>query len=170
MYSKFTVIAGLVLTSAFFSTSALSSTLKDKRTNSFSYSTALNENEVKQKLLSEFSRWEGVKYKFGGSSTQGIDCSALMQAIYHSAFAEHLPGRLPRTTAQQLTQGISTGKHELRAGDLVFFRMAKNERHVGVYIGDDRFIHASTSQGVMISSLNNDYWDKRYKTARRIMV
>lgn len=129
-----------------------------------------DEKEMRDRILSEFAQWEGVKYKLGGASKKGIDCSSLMQEIYHAAFADTLNERLPRTTARQIGYGVSTTRAELRPGDLVFFRMTSAERHVGVYIGDAQFIHASTSQGVMISSLQNDYWVKRYTTARRVIV
>lgn len=129
-----------------------------------------DEKEVRDRILSEFAQWEGVKYKLGGASKKGIDCSSLMQEIYHSAFADTLNERLPRTTARQISHGVGTTRADLRPGDLVFFRMTPAERHVGVYIGDTQFVHASTSQGVMISSLKNDYWKKRYTTARRVIV
>ncbi|ERK06747.1 NLP/P60 protein [Serratia fonticola AU-P3(3)] len=125
---------------------------------------------MRDRILSEFAQWEGVKYKLGGTSKKGIDCSSLMQEIYHGAFADTLNERLPRTTARQISHGVSAPRADLRPGDLVFFRMTPAERHVGVYIGDSEFIHASTSQGVKISSLQNDYWVKRYTTARRVIV
>lgn len=121
------------------------------------------------KILNEYARWEGVKYRLGGTTPKGIDCSSLMQEIFHAAF-EDMPGaRLPRTTAGQIGYGTGTPRADLRPGDLIFLRMSHAERHVGVYIGEDRFIHASTSQGVKISSLQNDYWIKRYATARRVL-
>ena len=129
-----------------------------------------DEKEMRDRILSEFAQWEGVKYKLGGASKKGIDCSSLMQEIYHAAFADTLNERLPRTTAHQINHGVGTSRAELRPGDLVFFRMTPAERHVGVYIGDTQFVHASTSQGVKISSLQNDYWKKRYTTARRVIV
>lgn len=129
-----------------------------------------DEKEMRDKILTEFARWEGVKYQLGGTSEKGIDCSSLMQEIYHTAFADTLNERLPRTTARQINHGVSTMRANLRPGDLVFFRMAASERHVGVYVGDAQFIYASTSKGVMISNLQNDYWVKRHTTARRIIV
>jgi lipoprotein Spr len=120
--------------------------------------------------MSEFERWEGVKYRFGGTTMQGIDCSSLMQKIFHGAFEDTLRRLLPRTTAQQLKQGVKTSRDDLKAGDLIFFRISSNLRHVGVYIGDDKFVHASTSKGVIISTLENDYWSERYNTARRIVL
>lgn len=131
---------------------------------------AHSEKDIRDKILTEFDRWKGVKYKFGGTSADGIDCSSLMQEIYHTAFAEKLKGQLPRTTAQQIKQGAHTAKSNLKPGDLIFFQMTRTGRHVGVYIGDKKFIHASTSQGVTVSTLDNAYWNKRFETARRILA
>jgi len=127
------------------------------------------EHEIRARILAEYTRWEGVKYRLGGSSQRGIDCSSLMQEIFHAAFDDVLSTRLPRTTAGQIGHGTGAPRSDLRPGDLIFFRMSVAERHVGVYIGEDKFIHASTSQGVKISSLQNDYWVKRYTTARRVL-
>ncbi|HEY2451100.1 MAG TPA: NlpC/P60 family protein [Scandinavium sp.] len=129
----------------------------------------VNEDEIRKKILSQYSRWQGVKYQFGGTSIKGIDCSSLMQQIFHSAFSETPRNRLPRTTSEQIKQGVQASVVELKPGDLLFFQMSPNERHVGVYIGDAQFVHASTSKGVMISDLKNDYWKLRFKTARRVI-
>ena len=73
---------------------------------------------------------------------------------------------LPRSTSEQRYLGHQIQKHELRKGDLVFFR---GNNHVGVYIGNNQFMHASTSQGVTISSLDEDYWSRTYTQSRRVM-
>ena len=73
---------------------------------------------------------------------------------------------LPRSTSEQLYLGRQIQKHELRKGDLVFFR---RNNHVGVYIGNNQFMHASSSQGVTISSLDEDYWSRTYTQSRRVM-
>ena len=85
-----------------------------------------------------------------------------MQTAFWSAYGIELP----RSTAEQRYLGRKIGKHELRKGDLVFFR---RNSHVGVYLGNNQFMHASTSQGVTISSLDEDYWAKTYTQSRRIM-
>lgn len=129
----------------------------------------LNDEDIRKKILKQYSLWQGVKYKFGGTTVNGIDCSSLMQQIFHAAFPDSLRRPLPRTTAEQLKQGSLTSLVALKPGDLLFFQMSENERHVGVYIGDEKFIHASTSKGVMISDLTNHYWKKRFKLARRVI-
>lgn len=128
------------------------------------------DKEIRDKILAEFYLWEGVKYKFGGTSIHGIDCSSLIQKIYHRAFSDSLQIKLPRTTAQQIKHGSHTPKSRLKPGDLVFFKMPDNGRHVGIYIGNEQFIHASTSKGVTISDLSNVFWKMHYTTARRILT
>lgn len=129
----------------------------------------VSEDKIRNKILSQYSRWQGVKYQLGGTTKNGIDCSSFVQQIFHAAFPETPRPRLPRTTAEQIKQGTLTSVVKLRPGDLVFFQMAADERHVGVYIGNAQFAHASTSKGVMISDLKNDYWKTRFKTARRVI-
>lgn len=142
-----------------------SSLLRDYRSDGF----YMDEVSVRNEIMDEFDRWAGVRYQFGGASDNGIDCSSLMQKIYHSAF-NNVPGaRLLRTTAQQIEQGTQVRRNDLRVGDLIFFSQPSGN-HVGVYIGEDEFIHASTSKGVMISTMKNDYWSKRFKQARRILA
>lgn len=116
-------------------------------------------------LLNEFDIWEGTPYRYGGANKQGIDCSALIQKIYLSSFNL----KLPRTTARQSRQGYPIKKSKLQVGDLVFFKTSLTENHVGIFIGDGRFLHASSSQGVTISALNNRYWRSKYWQSRRIL-
>jgi lipoprotein Spr len=93
-----------------------------------------------------------------------VDCSALMQHLFSDA--AHLD--LPRTTSEQIHRGVQVAQYRLKAGDLVFFQTGPNRKHVGVYIGDSQFIHASSSQGVTVSTLTDNYWQERYITARRV--
>lgn len=110
-------------------------------------------------------KWQGTRYLLGGSSLRGIDCSALMQHL----FRESLNLTLARTTSGQIKEGVKVDRHNLKVGDLIFFRTGPTERHVGVYIGNEEFIHASSSRGVTVSTLENQYWQERYITARRIV-
>lgn len=119
---------------------------------------------IKSKILAQYSRWKGTRYHFGGSSHRGIDCSALMQAIIHGSMNKDLP----RTTGQQIHNGYHIAQNELKPGDLVFFKTSGSTRHVGVYVGNNEFIHASKIKGVTVSSLANNYWQAHYETARRI--
>ncbi|WP_373779143.1 NlpC/P60 family protein [Glaesserella sp.] len=115
-----------------------------------------------QKVLAAYRNWAGTRYRLGGTTKAGIDCSAFVKATMNSAFNIHLP----RSTAEQKHAGKSISKSDLRPGDLVFFR--KN-RHVGVYIGGGKFIHASSSRGVTTSSLSENYWARNYTQSRRVL-
>lgn len=125
----------------------------------------LLEEKPRVLLLNEFDIWEGTPYRFGGQNKQGIDCSALIQKIYLSSFNL----KLPRTTERQSLQGYPINKSKLQVGDLVFFKTSLTQNHVGIFIGKGQFLHASGSQGVMISSLNNGYWRSKYWQSRRIL-
>lgn len=117
---------------------------------------------IRDALMDEHERWAGTPYRLGGTSFNGIDCSALVQNVFSEAFQVELP----RTTSRQVNTGVAISRTELEPGDLVFFRPPGN-RHVGIYVGDGRFMHASSSRGVMISKLNNSYWSRYYWQARR---
>ncbi|GIU14065.1 MULTISPECIES: NlpC/P60 family protein [unclassified Shewanella] len=123
-----------------------------------------NTAEAKSQLIQVHQEWKGVPYRLGGMSKGGIDCSGFVLMTFKSRFGV----QLPRTTAQQKELGKSVSKSQLRAGDLVFFKTGWSTRHVGIYISDSQFLHASTSQGVMISSLNNSYWKQKYWLSRRL--
>ena len=84
-------------------------------------------------------------------------------------FREQFGLELPRSTYEQQETGKSVSRTNLRTGDLVLFRAGSTGRHVGIYIGNNQFVHASTSSGVIISSMNEPYWKKRYNEARRVL-
>ena len=116
-------------------------------------------------LSKEYSKWDGVPYKYGGTSLRGVDCSSLMQIIYKNAFGL----KIPRTTANQAKIGHQVNKSTSREGDLVFFKTGYKTRHSGILIDKGNFIHSSTKYGVMISSLNNPYWKSKYWQTRRVL-
>ncbi|WP_244613167.1 C40 family peptidase [Modicisalibacter radicis] len=121
---------------------------------------------IRTALLDEHRRWVGTPYVLGGEGFQGIDCSALVQRVFNEAFAL----ALPRTTDDQVLEGQRIDRDSLKAGDLVFFRPPGPYNHVGIYVGSGRFLHASSSQGVIISRLDNVYWQRYYWQARRPMT
>lgn len=120
---------------------------------------------VRQGLLEYYDSWKGVPHRMGGLSRRGIDCSGFVYRTYRDAFGI----TLPRSTQLQAGTGIFVPRRHLSAGDLVFFRIGRNTRHVGIYLGNGQFMHASKSRGVMISSLDNPYWMQTYRRARRVM-
>lgn len=109
--------------------------------------------------------WRGTPYRYGGTTRDGIDCSAFVQLVYGDVFGINLP----RATAEQVHTGEMINRRDLRPGDLVFFKTRPRTRHVGIYLGEGEFAHASTSQGVMISHLDEAYWRARFWTSRRLL-
>jgi len=123
-----------------------------------------NNNAVKSRLLKQYDEWHKTPYKTGGLSRRGIDCSGFTYITFRSK----LGCNIPRTTELQVKTGERVARNNLRAGDLVFFQTSLFYNHVGIYLGDAKFLHASSSKGVIISSLNENYWKQRYWTARRV--
>ena len=117
-------------------------------------------------LNDQLQNWHGTPYRYGGMSQTGVDCSGFVMLTFRDKFAM----QLPRETRQQATVGTEIDKDDLLPGDLVFFKTGSGENglHVGIYDTDNQFIHASTSRGVMRSSLDNVYWRKNFWQARRI--
>lgn len=120
---------------------------------------------VNHKLINFYNEWEGVDYKWGGNSKKGVDCSAFIQKAYKKSFNLNIP----RTTIKQVKIGRTINKSHLKIGDLVFFKTGFNTRHVGIYLENGKFMHASTKKGVTISKLNNNYYKKHYWTAKRLI-
>lgn len=120
---------------------------------------------VNKNFSNFYKEWKGVKYKYGGNSKNGIDCSAFIQRAYKKT----LNIKIPRTTLLQSKIGKNVKKSNLELGDLVFFKTGKNSRHVGIYIEDGEFMHASATKGVTISKLDNIYFNKHYWKSQRII-
>lgn len=121
-----------------------------------------NKTTQSSKLHQIYHQWAGTRYLFGGTSKKGIDCSAFVQTVINKAYNV----QLPRTTQGQKLVGKSVAKSQLKAGDLVFFR---GNKHVGVYVGNNKFIHSSSKKGVIMADLNKPYYQKVYTQARRII-
>jgi probable lipoprotein NlpC len=119
---------------------------------------------VKSTLYAQYDEWKGTRYQIGGLSKQSVDCSGFV----HITFKSRLGIVLPRSTDLQVELGQHVDKDELRAGDLVFFKTGRTLRHVGVYLEDGRFLHASSKLGVAISHLNESYWKSAYWKAKRL--
>lgn len=119
---------------------------------------------VKEVLYSQYDQWKTVKYRSGGMSRDGVDCSGFVFLTYDT----RLGLKLPRSTDGQSTLGMAVAPKDLVAGDLVFFKTGRATRHVGIYLEDGKFLHASTEKGVMISRLDDPYWAKNYWKAVRL--
>ncbi|WP_438315871.1 NlpC/P60 family protein [Sporosarcina sp. FA9] len=116
-------------------------------------------------LISSAKTYIGTPYRYGGTTTAGFDCSAYVQRVFSDNGYS-----VPRDTSSQYARGTAVSKSNLETGDLVFFNTSGNRvSHVGIYVGASNFIHASTSKGVMISSIYDPhYWGSRYVGARRV--
>jgi len=109
----------------------------------------------------------GVRYRWGGNTPQsGLDCSGFVRYVFNDTFGF----LLPRKSAQMSKVGLEIGKDELRPGDLVFFNTMRHAfSHVGIYVGDNKFIHApSRGKSIRVDDMTKIYWEKRYNGARRM--
>lgn len=114
-----------------------------------------------QALLSAAHTWLGVPYKYGGNDRKGVDCSGLVLQVYKDALG--IP--LPRNSAEQRNYCTAIAKGSLIPGDLIFFATGRDKKrvsHVGIFIGDNLMIHASSSQGVILSDINSQYYTRTY--------
>lgn len=119
-----------------------------------------------QRLAQTISKLRNLPYRFGGNGVKGIDCSGFVQKVFREFAIE-----LPRSAREQYRLGVAVEKSSLRQGDLVFFRTyAKYPSHVGIYLGDNKMVHASTrSRKVVISDITQSYYTKRYIGAKRLV-
>lgn len=116
-------------------------------------------------VVATAKKYLGVPYKFGGDTPKGFDCSGYLQYI----FAQN-GMKIPRTADEQYKIGTSLSQSQLKTGDLVFFTTyEKGPSHCGLYLGDGKFIHASSSKGIHIDELSDAYWKPRYIGAKRIL-
>lgn len=123
--------------------------------------------EDNHKLYLEAAEWMGVPYRVGGDSKRGTDCSGMTAQIYRKVYRT----KLSRSTDGQKKESNKVAKRNLREGDLVFFtssRSGKKVAHVGIYLKDGKFIHASTSRGVIVSQLKEPYYTKHWISGGRI--
>ena len=134
--------------------------------------TAKKKSSTIDGILSEANTYIGTPYRFGGMTRSGIDCSAFVLSVYGSATGINLP----RISSAQAQEGERVEREQLEKGDLLFFQTRGSRiSHVGIVQeitpeGEIKFIHASTSKGVTISSLNEKYWGLRFRFAKRILT
>jgi len=129
-----------------------------------------NAKEIKKQIIDFAKTFEGTRYKFGGTTNSGMDCSGL---VYTAFQKEHIT--LPRISRDMATKGILISFKDIEEGDLVFFKTSSRNtiNHVGLVVetkrGEVRFIHSTTRAGVIISSLDEDYWKKAFVEVRRVI-
>lgn len=124
-----------------------------------------NANPTTTAIITTSMKYLGVPYKFGGTTPKGFDCSGYLQYIFNENGV-----KIPRTADEQYKVGTNITQPQLQSGDLVFFTTySKGASHCGLYLGNGKFIHASSSKGIRIDELNNSYWKPRYIGAKRII-
>lgn len=124
------------------------------------------EDPERQEVVQYAKTFLGTPYRNGGTTRDGLDCSGLVLSVY-----SHFHVQLPRESIDQSHSGKEIGRSGIEPGDLVFFKTSRQPvSHVGIYIGDGRFIHASTSaRSVRIDEMASDYFKHRFVTARRVI-
>jgi len=131
------------------------------------YADALNvpTSSIRNTTLYAFvDEWQGVPYKYGGMNKSGVDCSGFTGLLYDSVYDK----KLPRTTSEISKVSKTVKQKDLQEGDIIFFDInGKKGSHIGVYLMNDFFVHASSSKGVVISNLSNPYYKKAYGRAGR---
>ena len=121
--------------------------------------------EVKNTKMFEFiDDWYGTPYRLGGTTKKGVDCSAFSQFLFASVYGLNIP----RTAREQYSLTNRISRTELKEGDLIFFNTHGGISHVGVYLQNNKFVHASTSGGVMISDIFDEYWVRRFMGVGRL--
>ena len=116
-------------------------------------------------LYNFIDEWWGTPYHFGGSTKDGIDCSAFTGQLFCSVYSN----TLPRTASEQYNLCAKIVKENLQEGDLVFFKNKRSISHVGMYLGNDCFVHSSANSGVTISKLTDDYYSRNFMGGGRIV-
>jgi cell wall-associated NlpC family hydrolase len=121
-------------------------------------------DEKRRDILYFVESWLGTDYCYGGNDKKCTDCSGFVMQIYESAGI-----RLPRTAALQYEFGEDVSEREIAPGDLVFFKRSDKIGHVGIYVGNNHFIHASTKRGVVLQDLNDDYYKRTFAGFKRVI-
>lgn len=136
-----------------------------KKSNFVSFGTTFLSKKQGLEIIATGKKYIGVPYVFGGTTPKGFDCSGFLQYVFkENGFL------IPRLADEQYQLGLSAKTSQLSEGDLVFFTTyTSGVSHCGFYVGDRKFLHASSSKGIRIDSLDSDYWKSRYFGAKKIV-
>ena len=144
----------------------VSKTTNNHIINKYAEKLQISKTQITNIKLYEFiDNWYGTKYKYGGLTKSGVDCSGFCNVLYSNVYKKELP----RSTKDIVKVINKVPQNKLTEGDLVFFNISgKKNSHVGLYLTNNYFVHASTSKGVIISSLTNPYYKKAYSKGGKI--
>ncbi len=119
----------------------------------------------KNKILTSVNKFKGIPYKWGGENRNGMDCSGLVKSVFYDLERVELPHK----ASEQSRYGVMVSKNALKCGDIVFFKVqGLFIDHVGIYLGDGTFVHASAITGVTVTPLDDYYYKERYAFAKRL--
>ncbi len=121
-------------------------------------------SDLQNSILDESERLLGTRYCYGGDTPDCFDCSGFVQTVFKSVGIE-----IPRISQDQFDSGLYISEKDKEPGDLIFFRNKKNISHVGIYVGNEQFIHASTSLGVIRQLVSDDYYRNKFAGYRRMI-
>jgi lipoprotein Spr len=146
---------------------SFTSNMLDWVKNKYSYMIDVMPNQISNVMLYRFiDEWYGVKYRMGGTTKKGVDCSAFVQHLYQYVFGYDIL----RTACLQFKESKKITKDDLKEGDLVFFKVGTSRiSHVGVYLRNNFFVHSASSKGVSIANLSNTYWSRYFAGGGRIV-
>ena len=136
--------------------------LKDKLSNAYEQ---IDNIILYDSLMNAYNNWRGTRYRWGGDSKDGIDCSAITRRVYRAVFNGY---ELPRVSVDQVRMGNIVSRENLKPGDILFFRPRNSVNHTAVYLGNSLFINASSSKGVIISSIEEPYWNQYFRYGVRV--
>jgi lipoprotein Spr len=142
------------------------SAVKSSDSNPLREKLGLSNKEIKSSKLYKFvDDWYGVPYRYGGCVKTGVDCSCFTNNLFEAVYGR----KTPRTAGEIYRECDKVNIEKVKQGDIVFFKINGNSiSHVGVYLKDNKFVHASTSKGVMINDLNETYYKKYFYSAGRL--
>ncbi|NMG54983.1 C40 family peptidase [Aromatoleum aromaticum] len=166
--SRLGVLAALLIALAFAATTPAAAEESDTPAENGSVDLIERYGNAAQELMNQGMEYLGIRYRFGGNSpATGLDCSGLVQNVFRNALGLNLP----RTAREMARLGDKVGLQDLKPGDLVFFNtMRRTFSHVGIYMGEGRFLHAPASGGrVRIDEIGERYWSQRFNGARRLL-
>ena len=137
----------------------------DSRTSTGGTAVSQQQSARGETVVATAVKYKGTPYKFGGASPQAFDCSGFVWYVFDKQGI-----KLPRTADKQFEIGKSVAVKELQPGDIVFFTTYEpGASHCGIYVGEGKFVHASSSHGVSVAALADGYWKPRYLGARRML-